>query len=43
MMPLGYIQGLSLSFGLAVQLLRHGEVVVQQMARKDTNDPDRMH
>ena len=39
-MPLGYIQGLSLSFALAVQLLRHGEVVVQRMARKDSNDPD---
>jgi hypothetical protein len=40
-MPSGYIQGVALSFGLAVQLLRHGEVVIQQMARKDTNNPDK--
>lgn len=39
-MPLGYIQGVALSFALAVQLLRHGEVTIQRMARKDTNDPD---
>ena len=40
-MPLGYIQGLSLSFGLAVQLLRHGELSFSRMARKDTNEPDK--
>lgn len=39
-MPLGYIQGVALSFALAVSLLRAGEVTVQRMARKDTNDPD---
>ena len=40
-MPLGFIQGLSLSFGLAVQLLRHNEPAIQHMARKDTNKPDK--
>jgi hypothetical protein len=38
-MPLGFIQGLALSFGLAAQLLRHGEVVIQRIARKDTDNP----
>jgi hypothetical protein len=40
-MPLGFIQGLSLSFGLAVLMLRHGDVAVQRMARADTNKPDK--
>ena len=39
-MPLGYIQGLACSFALAAQYLKAGEVAVQRMARKDSNDPD---
>lgn len=39
-MPLGFIQGVALSFGLAVQFLRHGEVTIQRMARRDEDDPD---
>jgi hypothetical protein len=41
MMQIGYIQGVALCFGLAVLRLRHGDVAVQQMARKDTNKPDK--
>lgn len=41
MMQIGYYQGLCLSFGLAVQLLRHGEPAIQRMARKDTGKPDK--
>jgi hypothetical protein len=38
MMQLGYIQGVALCFGQAVLRLRHGDPMVQQMARKNTGN-----